>query len=124
MERTDAVDREFFRLPASIPVQGIEVRNDDYEELVFDGRLLNISGSGVMLLTDLGLTSADRACLRFRLGNESFAVLVEVQSVTRPREGGLFHLGAKFIDLSRREQDRLVRAINSEQVSLLERGLL
>ncbi len=124
MGGTDAPDRKFFRLPTSIPVQGVEVRSDDYEELGFDGRLLDISGSGVLLLTDFGLTSGDRACLRFSLGNESFAVVVEVQSVLRQREGGAFHLGSKLIELSRREQDRLVRAINAEQVKLLERGVL
>ena len=120
----DAPDHQFFRLPTSIPVRGVEVRSDDWEELVFDGRLLDISGSGVLLRTDLELMSGDRACLRFNLGTESFSLVVEVQSVLRQREGGAFHLGSKFIDLSRHEQDRLVRAINAEQVSLLERGLL
>jgi len=124
MGGADRADRGFFRLRTSIPVQGIEVRSDDYEELPFDGRLLDVSGSGVLVVTDLELTSGDRARLRFSVGSESFTALVEVQSATSTREGGAFQLGSKFIDLSRDEQDRLVRAINAEQVSLLDRGVL
>ena len=125
MDSTDAADREFFRLPTSIPVQGVGARSDDWEELVFDGRLLNISGSGVLLLTGLGLTSGDSRLPALRSRERAPSPFLSKCSRQRdhPR-GGLFHVGAKFIDRSRHEQDRLVRAIDAEQVSLLERGML
>jgi c-di-GMP-binding flagellar brake protein YcgR len=119
--------RQFFRLPVSIPARYVEVTDDDdVTPPSHTGRLFEISGGGALLISRLGLQLGDRARLSFSFGEEGppFDLATEVRSVRQQREGGSYRLGLAFVDISRGEQERLIRGINAEQIRQMERGLL
>ena len=111
--------REYFRQNISVAAAVTRVKWDGdaqedppRKEEIFNCKLLDVSGGGVLLACDASYSRGDQ----LRIGNaeilpdmEPFAFRCSVRRVQQARYTNLY--GCQFLSMSPSEQDRLVRAI-------------
>jgi hypothetical protein len=108
--------RGFYRVDVDLPTQGPGWR----------GRVVNLSGSGCLMAIERGGPVGVGTTLRLALHLPTRPEPLWVDGrVVRTRRLVMGHaVGVEFVDLSRRDQDELVRYVTRRQSELLRKGVL
>jgi len=116
--------RENFRVPVLIEASFYVFKKGKIEKA--KGTILDISAGGVKLSTDIELEVRDKLYLEFDLGGTKLEE-IEAEVVRRAITGeeGVKHYGLRFVDLSKEEEDMIIKFCISKQLELARkmRGL-
>ncbi|WP_026939479.1 flagellar brake protein [Hippea alviniae] len=116
--------RENFRVPVLIEASFYAFKNGKIEKA--KGTILDISAGGVRLSTDIELEVRDKLYLEFDLGGTKLEEIeAEVVRKAITGEEGVNHYGLRFTDLSKDEEDMIIKFCLSKQLELARkmRGL-
>ena len=119
--------REFYRLPVSIKPRYAALTNDADEELErVEVVISDISGGGCRMRTTRWVPVGSWFRLIFALTDdpEEVDLVAEALSISEDGRRGTYRINARFRELQRSVEERLVRYVFSQQVELLQKGLL
>jgi c-di-GMP-binding flagellar brake protein YcgR len=71
-------------------------------------QLLDISQTGVLILTSQYAKEGSRGRLRFNLGGQPFSADVEIRRIVSGHGGAGYKIGARFVDLSEENRQIIV----------------
>lgn len=131
LEMPSAVDqderRELYRLPTVIRPRYAALVDKDGEEVErVEMVIADISGGGCRIRARRWVPVGSRARLIFALGDDidELDVVAEAVSVAEDGRRGTYRINARFVDAPRHVEDRIVRFVFSQQVELLQKGVL
>lgn len=120
--------RQFYRLLTSItPRYAAQTTAEGDEIQRLDVRILDISGGGVQMRCDESISIGARIRLVFMLEEDPVQLDVTVMAlaVQNPDATRRFHrLNAKFVDVEREVQERIIRYIFRQQMLLRQRQVM
>ena len=121
--------RELYRLPIAIhPRYAALTNNDDQEIERVEVVVAEISGDGCRIRLRRWVPIGTRIRLIFALGDAPDApeldLIAETVSVAEDQRRGTYRVHTRFMDASRQIEERIVRFVFSEQVELLQKGVL
>lgn len=124
MTRRD--QRAFYRLPmVTQPKSAYLLDEREAVEREVRATLVNLSGGGVELVVPEVTGRSRLLSLRLALGDSTLETLAQTVAVDAPGEGRFnYRLHCEFVDLERRQRERIVRFVFREQIDLLRRGML
>jgi c-di-GMP-binding flagellar brake protein YcgR len=119
--------REFYRLPIMIHPRYAALTDKDGEEVErVELVIADISGGGLRLRAHRWVPVGTRMRLIFDLGDDEdeLDALAEAVSVDEDGRRGSYRVNARFVEPSRQLEERIVRFVFSQQVELLQKGVL
>lgn len=119
--------REFYRLPTSIHPRYSALTNNDGEEVErVELVIADISGGGCRLRLHRWVPIGTQIRMIFALGDDvdELDVVTEAVSVAEDQRRGSYRVHARFLGVSRSVEERIVRFVFSQQVELLQKGVL
>ncbi len=119
--------RAFYRLPITVHPRYAALTDKDGEEIErLEIVIADISGGGCRLRAKRRVPIGTRIRLIFALGGDAdeYDVTAEVVSVAEDRRGGIYRVHVRFAEASRQLEERIVRFVFSQQVELLQKGVL
>jgi c-di-GMP-binding flagellar brake protein YcgR len=109
--------RENFRVPVLIETSFYVFKKGKIEKA--KGTILDISAGGVKLSTDIDLEIRDRLFLEFDLGSTRLdEIEAEVIRKAITGEEGVKHYGLHFTDLSKEQEDLIIKFCLSKQLEI------
>ncbi|AEA34451.1 flagellar brake protein [Hippea maritima] len=107
--------RENFRVPTLIEAKFYLFKKGKIIQA--SGTILDISAGGVKLSADVELELRDKLLLEFELGNYKLEeVEAEVVRKAITGEKGVNHYGLRFTDLTKEQEDKIIKFCISKQV--------
>ena len=121
--------REFYRLPIVIHPRYAALTNNDGEEIErVEAVIADISGDGCRLRLRRWVPIGTRIRLIFALGDNpddpELDLIAEAVAVAEDQRRGTYRVNARFTGVSRQIEERIVRFVFSQQVELLQKGVL
>lgn len=123
--------RQFVRLDVSVGVKfGILWAPDPFDgptPLIFEGRTRDLSGGGILLITEIRLVPTTQLDMVINLPSKRISAVGEVvmiQKVETEQDGNRYWTGIRFIGIEERDRDAIVKFIFREQRERRRRGLL
>ncbi|WP_035556371.1 flagellar brake protein [Hippea sp. KM1] len=109
--------RENFRVPVLLEAKFYLFKKGKIVQA--EGTILDISAGGVKLSTEVELEVRDRVLLEFSLGEYKLEeVEAEVVRKAITGEKGINHYGLRFTDLSKDQEDKIIKFCISKQVEM------
>ena len=121
--------REFYRLPIVIHPRYAALTNNDGDEIErVEAVIADISGDGCRLRLRRWVPIGTRIRLIFALGDNpddpELDLIAEAVAVAEDQRRGTYRVNARFTGVSRQIEERIVRFVFSQQVELLQKGVL
>lgn len=120
--------RQFYRLLTNITPRYAAQTNEDGDEVLrLEARILDLSGGGVQLRTEEWIPVGARIRLVFMLDQDPLQLDITVMAlaVREPDTGRTFHrVNAKFVEIDRDTQERIIRFIFRQQMLLRQQGVV